>query len=242
MGAARPDPHPAPYRVELETVVDRRRARVSVGWPTRPLVLSNPPGHVYRHDTRPLFARPEAALPRPAGHAHLGWSRRAQRSPHGALPRGTAALVAGRTAAGLCPGAQPRRTALGQPEGPRIGQPLPGGHRGAAVPRSNGLHAYPAPARARRRLSAPCRPWALTCLSRYLTRVISGKLLIALPDLASLGLFIAAALVLLITPGPAVLYIVARSIDQGRRAGLVSMLGVHAGTLVHVAAAAAGLS
>jgi len=66
--------------------------------------------------------------------------------------------------------------------------------------------------------------------------------LIALPDLASLGLFVAAALVLLITPGPAVLYIVARSIDQGRRAGLVSMLGVHAGTLVHVAAAAAGLS
>jgi threonine/homoserine/homoserine lactone efflux protein len=66
--------------------------------------------------------------------------------------------------------------------------------------------------------------------------------LVALPDLAGLGLFIAAALVLLITPGPAVLYIVARSIDQGRRAGLVSMLGVHAGTLVHVAAAAAGLS
>jgi threonine/homoserine/homoserine lactone efflux protein len=66
--------------------------------------------------------------------------------------------------------------------------------------------------------------------------------LIALPDLPGLGLFIAAALVLLITPGPAVLYIVARSIDQGRQAGLVSMLGVHAGTLVHVAAAAAGLS
>jgi threonine/homoserine/homoserine lactone efflux protein len=65
---------------------------------------------------------------------------------------------------------------------------------------------------------------------------------IALPDFASLGLFIVAALMLLITPGPAVLYIVARSIDQGRRAGLVSMLGVHAGTLVHVAAAAAGLS
>jgi len=65
---------------------------------------------------------------------------------------------------------------------------------------------------------------------------------IALPDFASLGLFMAAALVLLITPGPAVLYIVARSIDEGRRAGLVSMLGVHAGTLVHVAAAAAGLS
>src|SRR5215470_17494847 len=66
--------------------------------------------------------------------------------------------------------------------------------------------------------------------------------MIVTPDLASLAVFVAAALVLLLTPGPAVLYIVARSIDQGRRAGLVSMLGVHAGTLVHVAAAAAGLS
>src|SRR5262244_2832411 len=62
------------------------------------------------------------------------------------------------------------------------------------------------------------------------------------PDLASLAVFFVAALVLLLTPGPAVLYIVARSIDQGRRAGLVSMLGVHAGTLVHIAAAAAGVS
>jgi threonine/homoserine/homoserine lactone efflux protein len=63
-----------------------------------------------------------------------------------------------------------------------------------------------------------------------------------LPDLASLGIFAAAALLLLLTPGPAVLYIVARSLEQGRRAGLVSALGVHLGTLVHVAAAAAGLS
>jgi threonine/homoserine/homoserine lactone efflux protein len=63
-----------------------------------------------------------------------------------------------------------------------------------------------------------------------------------IPDFSSLGLFVAAALVLLLTPGPAVLYIVSRSVDQGRRAGLVSMLGVHVGTLVHVAAAAGGLS
>src|SRR5919108_1115352 len=63
-----------------------------------------------------------------------------------------------------------------------------------------------------------------------------------MPPISGLGLFVAAALLLLITPGPAVLYIVARSVDQGRRAGLVSMLGVHAGTLVHIAGAAAGLS
>src|SRR5215470_5807785 len=66
--------------------------------------------------------------------------------------------------------------------------------------------------------------------------------MIVTPDPASLVVFVAAALVLLLTPGPAVLYIVTRSIDQGRRAGLVSMLGVHAGTLVHIAAAAAGVS
>ncbi|HYB42720.1 MAG TPA: LysE family translocator [Candidatus Methylomirabilis sp.] len=66
--------------------------------------------------------------------------------------------------------------------------------------------------------------------------------LIALPPLSSLGVFVLAALLLLITPGPAVLYIVARSMDQGRRAGLVSVLGVHTGTVVHVTAAAVGLS
>ena len=60
--------------------------------------------------------------------------------------------------------------------------------------------------------------------------------------MGDLGVFLAAALLLLVTPGPAVLYIVARSVDQGRAAGLVSALGVHAGTLMHVAAAAAGLS
>jgi len=65
---------------------------------------------------------------------------------------------------------------------------------------------------------------------------------IPVPDPTSLGIFVLAALLLLLTPGPAVLYIVTRSIDQGRRAGLVSMLGVHVGTLVHVGAAAAGLS
>ncbi|MGH7398151.1 MAG: LysE family translocator [Candidatus Rokuibacteriota bacterium] len=62
------------------------------------------------------------------------------------------------------------------------------------------------------------------------------------PDGSSLGVFMLAALVLLLTPGPAVLYIVTRSIDQGRRAGLVSVLGVHLGTLVHAFAAAAGIS
>jgi len=54
--------------------------------------------------------------------------------------------------------------------------------------------------------------------------------------------FCAAALALLVVPGPAVLYIVASSIDGGRRAGFASMLGIQAGGLVHVTAAAVGVS
>lgn len=54
--------------------------------------------------------------------------------------------------------------------------------------------------------------------------------------------FSGAALLLLLVPGPAVMYIVTRSATQGRTAGLVSVLGIHVGTLVHVVAAVIGLS
>ena len=63
-----------------------------------------------------------------------------------------------------------------------------------------------------------------------------------IPDPDRLAVFIVAALALLLVPGPAVLYVVARSINQGRRAGLASVLGIHVGTLVHIAAATVGLS
>jgi len=63
-----------------------------------------------------------------------------------------------------------------------------------------------------------------------------------MPALPTLALFVTAALALLLVPGPAVFYIVTRSIDQGRRAGLVSVLGIGVGTLFHVAAATLGLS
>ncbi|WP_030907011.1 LysE family translocator [Streptosporangium amethystogenes] len=63
-----------------------------------------------------------------------------------------------------------------------------------------------------------------------------------MPDLTMIALFVAATLALLLVPGPAVLYIVTRSVAQGRSAGLVSVLGIHLGSLVHVAAAALGIS
>lgn len=63
-----------------------------------------------------------------------------------------------------------------------------------------------------------------------------------MPGTSSLLGFIAAALVVLLIPGPGVLYIVARSLSQGQRAGLVSVLGLSIGALAHVAAATVGLS
>ena len=63
-----------------------------------------------------------------------------------------------------------------------------------------------------------------------------------MPDSAMLGVFIAASLVLLVTPGPAVVFIVTRSIDQGWIAGVVSSLGMGVGSLVHVTVAWLGMS
>jgi threonine/homoserine/homoserine lactone efflux protein len=63
-----------------------------------------------------------------------------------------------------------------------------------------------------------------------------------MPSLSTYALFIATALALLAIPGPAVLYVVGRSIDQGRTAGLASVLGITTGTIVHITAATVGLS
>src|SRR3954447_1760455 len=63
-----------------------------------------------------------------------------------------------------------------------------------------------------------------------------------MPDPQTIWLFCLAATALIVIPGPAVLYIVAQSVGQGRRAGLVSGWGVASGGLVHVVAAAIGLS
>jgi threonine/homoserine/homoserine lactone efflux protein len=65
---------------------------------------------------------------------------------------------------------------------------------------------------------------------------------VVFPDSTAVSLFCLAALALLAVPGPAVLYVVVQSAEQGRRVGLASVAGIHLGTLVHVAAAAVGLS
>jgi threonine/homoserine/homoserine lactone efflux protein len=63
-----------------------------------------------------------------------------------------------------------------------------------------------------------------------------------MPSSHAFALFVPAALVLLAIPGPAVLYVVATSVEGGRRNGLLSVAGIHMGSAVHVAAAVAGLS
>jgi threonine/homoserine/homoserine lactone efflux protein len=63
-----------------------------------------------------------------------------------------------------------------------------------------------------------------------------------MPDTSALVAFSVAALILFIVPGPAVLYIIGQSLAGGSRAGLVSVAGIHTGSLVHIAAAIAGLT
>ena len=63
-----------------------------------------------------------------------------------------------------------------------------------------------------------------------------------MPSASTLVLFSLAAVALAVVPGPAVAYIVTQSVDKGRRAGIVSALGIASGGLVHVAAATVGLS
>jgi threonine/homoserine/homoserine lactone efflux protein len=63
-----------------------------------------------------------------------------------------------------------------------------------------------------------------------------------LPSSNDLLLFVSAAVILLLIPGPAVLYVLTRSVEQGRKAGLASCSGIATGSLVHVLAATLGLS
>ena len=63
-----------------------------------------------------------------------------------------------------------------------------------------------------------------------------------MPEGSTILLFAAAALALLVIPGPSVLYIVTSSAEHGWRAGLASVAGVHLGSMVHIGAAAVGLS
>jgi threonine/homoserine/homoserine lactone efflux protein len=62
------------------------------------------------------------------------------------------------------------------------------------------------------------------------------------PSLSTYAVFLATGLALLVVPGPAVLYVVTRSIEMGRAGGLASVAGITTGTFVHVSLAAAGLS
>jgi threonine/homoserine/homoserine lactone efflux protein len=59
---------------------------------------------------------------------------------------------------------------------------------------------------------------------------------------ADLALFALAALIMVLTPGPNMIYLVSRSLCQGRKAGVISLCGVAAGFLVHMLVAAAGIT
>jgi threonine/homoserine/homoserine lactone efflux protein len=63
-----------------------------------------------------------------------------------------------------------------------------------------------------------------------------------MPNYAHWALFLSATIILLLLPGPSVLFVVARGIDQGRRAALLACIGLALGDLFQVLCAAVGLS
>ncbi|HEX3238351.1 MAG TPA: LysE family translocator [Gaiellaceae bacterium] len=63
-----------------------------------------------------------------------------------------------------------------------------------------------------------------------------------MPSLSTYSFFLATAIVLLLVPGPAVLYVVTRSVEMGRSGGIASVAGITTGTVVYVVLAAVGLS
>ena len=67
-------------------------------------------------------------------------------------------------------------------------------------------------------------------------------MIIAMPGIEMVLVFMAAALALNLTPGPDMLYVTARSVSDGRAAGVLSAFGIATGTLVHIAALALGLA
>ncbi|SRR6266568_4178360 len=63
-----------------------------------------------------------------------------------------------------------------------------------------------------------------------------------MPHLTTLVFFAVATLMLTASPGPGVIYVAARTLSQGRRAGFASMFGIESGEVVWIAAAATGLA
>src|SRR5207237_3914735 len=68
------------------------------------------------------------------------------------------------------------------------------------------------------------------------------SLVFVLPTTNNLLLFLSAGILLNLTPGPDMTYVITRSIAEGRRAGIVSSLGITTGTIVHTALVALGLA
>ncbi len=66
--------------------------------------------------------------------------------------------------------------------------------------------------------------------------------MITLPDFANILMFIISSIILVITPGPAFLYILTRTTEDGYKSGILSVLGIESGTLLHVIIVTFGLS
>jgi threonine/homoserine/homoserine lactone efflux protein len=63
-----------------------------------------------------------------------------------------------------------------------------------------------------------------------------------MPDINNIALFMLATITLNITPGPDMMYVITRSVSEGKKQGIVSALGISTGTIFHILAVSLGLS
>ena len=91
-------------------------------------------------------------------------------------------------------------------------------------------------------MSVPLRVCFGNCLDVFIEAQQNSTILVSMLGTENLGVFAGATVLLVVSPGQDTFYVLGRSMAQGRRAGVVSALGISTGGLVHVVAAAVGVS
>jgi threonine/homoserine/homoserine lactone efflux protein len=92
------------------------------------------------------------------------------------------------------------------------------------------------------KLEARLRPWRAGAIMRRSGTLLPKRRVHGMPDLPNLVAFALVALGMVLTPGPNMIYLVSRSISQGRTAGLISLGGVALGFVVYALCAAFGIT
>src|SRR2546428_338733 len=182
VGPARPPPGLDSHGRELDALVDRGGPGLPLGRPAPALLLPDAARQLQRSRADRLPARAQAALPGPLHHRGVGRAGGAHEPRDAAVSRARPSLADGRAPAGLRPRTESRRADLGQHQGARTCQPLPGRHPRTPRAPARRLRPHSWAIDAGLQLLATRRTVVLTCSLPYFTRLIRGP-----PPVARVG-------------------------------------------------------